>query len=246
MMCKKSFHAGFFALVLSFCGFVAQNLGAAGAVNYKAIFAHGLGGKKDFGQYYGPLMGCPIIGENGPEWDKSKYWTGVGPGKSCLAQQGDIDVVVKQIEANQKDNLILFGVSKGAATVLNTVGYLAENKPEYLKNIKAVIADAPFAKPENVAAQMVGNIASGFWGRVGAKVMYPHYEITGITPYKAVTQMWANSVVDRNMVVTFIHGRGDRLISINDSRCLYIELKKLGYKNVYLLEVTRYMDHGQA
>lgn len=43
----------------------------------------------------------------------------------------------------------------------------------------------------------------------------------------------------------YIHSIPDELISINDSRQLYIELKKLGFKYVYLIEAKE-GGHAQA
>ena len=59
--------------------------------DHVTIFAHGLGGWAGNGQrLYKDIIGGKIIGENGPEWGASR--------QTCLAQDADIDIVVKQIQ----------------------------------------------------------------------------------------------------------------------------------------------------
>ena len=222
------------------------------SLKYVAIFAHGLGGDASQKCFYHDLIGCPIFGENGPEWNKDLYGHKAGPQQSCLAQRADIDIVTKQLNEHVKEDIILLGISKGAATMLNTVGWLAENNSVTLKNIKAVILDSPFASPEEVAANIIGETSKSFFGntiggsmkssasslsfamKYGIKKNFPNYDQQGITPLKSVQNLWKN--VDKNMVIVFIHSSKDSLISIDDSRHLYKELKKHGFKNLYLIE----------
>jgi hypothetical protein len=223
-------------LIVSSLAFWSQNVAAQKP--FVALYAHGLGGNATHGVYYREFIGCPITGKNGPEWNCYPS----GPQQSCLAQDSDIQVVREQVEKHAHDNIILLGVSKGAATMINTVGWFACNSPHCLNAIKAVIIDSPFSNPERVAAHLVKR----YLGSMGASMrstfnfletkMYPNYDPHGITPLKAITQQW--HYVDRNMVVVFIHSQMDELISVNDSRLLYRELKKLHFANVYLIEAS--------
>lgn len=169
------------------------------------------------------LIGCPITGKNGPEWDKNKYGKNVGSAQSCLGQQGDIDVIVSQIEQhvaqNNAANLVLFGVSKGGATTVNTFAYVAENKPEYVKNIKLVIADCPFATPEHVAARLVScpfeSVSGDFCGdtvestvdssfgqwfvKKIEKNLYKNYDPAGINPLKSITQILSKPTISKKI-----------------------------------------------
>ncbi|MFA5306992.1 MAG: hypothetical protein WC365_06105 [Candidatus Babeliales bacterium] len=209
------------------------------------LFAHGLGGDATQGVYYSGFVGCPIIGIDGPEWG---YYRS-GPQQSCLAQDADIQAIQEEVEKNVQNNIILLGVSKGAATMLNTIGWIACKAPHHLNSIKAVIVDSPFTNPESVAEHLVKH----YLGSIGTSMrstfnfletkMYPNYDPQGITPFKTITQQW--QYVDRNMVVVFIHSQKDELISVNDSRLLYRELKKLQFSNVYLIE-ARAGSHGNV
>ena len=252
-------------LLLSFfiATYAFQAFGMNTNTEHHAIFAHGLGGDASQGCCYQDFIGCPITGNDGPEWDQTIHGDNRGPQQSHLAQDGDIEVIVKQIEANAEKNLILLGVSKGAATMINTVGWLASNDVNTLNCIKAVVLDSPFTSPETVAANIVKKqttnflspldswIAGGIGSSLGSSVdssisrplvttieskIYPNYDPAGITPIKAITEQW--HAVDRDMVIVFVHSEEDSLITINDSRLLYHELKKMGFKNLYLIEAS--------
>lgn len=225
------------------------------------IFAHGLGGRADQKVYYKAYLpeGSALIGQNGPEWDEARYGAAAGPRQSCLAQDDDIQVVFRQIastvEKNPAANIILVGVSKGAATIINTVGWLAVNHPGLLRNLKAVILDSPFDTINSVAIELVRNhttsIVGSFLGSIAAwftghasmapsirrtqTIIYPNYNPDGITPIKAVTEQWLH--VPRNLPVIIAHSQADALIPVNSSRRLYCILKEHAFENAYLIEV---------
>lgn len=237
---------------------------AAEPLALTGIFAHGLGGNVDQTKPYVEIFG-PLAGRNGPEWDRAVHGAKIGPSQSCLAQQGDIAVVVAQMVERVGQVPMLVGVSKGGATMFNTIGYCAEHRPDLLTGLRAAIFDCPFRNPESVAKQIVHTTAEqvrrdGGWfswlfassmetsadssmagscSRAATSVIYPNYDRSGATPEKALAQ-WALPTVNRDMVAVFIHSRADELISVNDSRYLYSELLKLGYNNAYLIEV----EHG--
>ena len=244
-------HVQILVLVL-FQSFFLASYAATNQTIFTAIFAHGLGGQAFHGEAYSDFFCCPIIAENGPEWNHNIYGDNAGPEQSCLAQEDDIKVIEKQIETHLQENIVLLGVSKGAATMINTVGWLADNHPSYLNNVKAVILDSPFSCPETVAVNVVKHQIGGNIGEcIGSSIdnscirpivkkletrIYPNYDPQGITPIKSIKQQWSH--VDKDMVIVFVHSKKDQLISINDSRVLYLELKKLGFKNLYLIEAV--------
>ncbi len=204
-----------------------------------AIFAHGLGGDADQRIYYHDTIGCPIVGQNGPEWDRTKYGHNIGPQQSCLAQEDDIFVITKQIKkyTQENKNIILFGVSKGAATMINTIAWLATHNPDLLKNINAVILESPFASVEKVVARIVGinfDEQTKHTNKSIAHEYFPNYNPENITPIKSVTSMW--DTVNRNLVIVFVHSKQDKLIDITDSQLLHGTLKQKNFKNLYLIE----------
>ena len=233
------------AFVLSCSAFIFS----AQQQQWRAIFAHGLGGNAEHMIRYQNFIGCDIIGENGPEVLSLNPRT-IDPRQSCLAQDNDIAVVTRQIRAQEEQNpLVLMGVSKGAATMINTIGWLADNQPQELNKIKAVILDSPFASPEsvgvNVAYQntcsLMPSPVAWLASSIAIPQVYRNYDPHDITPIKAITNQWHK--VDRNLVIVFIHSTQDTLISYRDSRRLYGELKKLGFNNLYLIQTRG--EHGK-
>ncbi len=226
------------------------------------IFAHGLGGDATQRHPYEPFIG-PMIGENGPEWNETVYGHKAGRWQSCLGQDDDVKVIAKQIAEHTEKNIILAGVSKGAATIINTVGHLAEIRPDLLSNVSALILDAPFDRPETAAAHMVKSAAQR--QRTGgsslgsllawsmeisaasprfesiaryAQTWLYRYNPAGITPIKAVLSQWP-LITNKTMVIALVHSQDDEVISVDASRRLYVELQALGFKNTYLVEPAR-------
>lgn len=216
------------------------------------IFAHGLGGNKKSGErLYKNIIGGKIIGENGPDVNFRH--------QTCLAQDADINIVIEQIKENSEKNLTLSGISKGAATMINTIGTLSEQKPELLQHVKAVIIDSPFISPESVVHNVIRSKFPRFFQGIidetlkttplrfltkyALKKLYPAYDPKKITPLKSIQELWRN--VDKNIVIILIHSQKDSLINVNDSRMLYLELKKLGFNNLYFIETTQ-GAHGKA
>ncbi len=259
-MLKKMFV--FMLSVLSFC--CGPQVAAAVPQALTGIFAHGVGGKAaPLVEQYGAIFG-PLVGRDGPEWDAGVHGSSVGRWRSCLAQQGDIDVIVAQLEERLRDysgaGTMLVGVSKGAATMFNTIGYCAEHRPDLLAGLRLVVFDSPFRSPESAARQIAYAAAGGVSGWIpwlagspirligslmpdscsslGVSAVYRKYDWAGVTPERSLDG-WRNPAIDRDMVIIFIHSQEDAAISVNDSRYLYRELLKLGYKNVYLIEAKR-------
>ena len=118
------------------------------------VFAHGLGENAQLCR--GVLVSeifpnMPLYGNTGPEALVKRF----DISKICFGQQDDIKQVIAACEEALKEHdtpeIIAFGVSKGAATWINTLGYLHKNEalePHYkkiLESIKAVVVVAPFA-----------------------------------------------------------------------------------------------------
>ena len=225
---------------------------------YVTIFAHGLGGTVESGlKGYKEFIGGFITGKNGPEWNTDLYGKHAGPLQSSLAQEADIAVVTEQIVQYPHAQIILSGVSKGAATMVNTVGWLAVNNPALLQKVAAVIVESPFDSMEIAAANMMHTVVEKFGsehiatsgettvdsycvrplGKYFEKIHFKNYKPDGISPIKAVHDMWPH--VDRNIVVVFVHSKEDEVISVNASRMLYATLKEHGFKNLYFIETAR-------
>ncbi|MFH1832105.1 MAG: hypothetical protein ABH827_04890 [bacterium] len=199
-----------------------QNLAAC-----KVLYAHGLGRKTSEAQNYCDLIHEKIIGVCGPEWDGTDSSV-----KACLnshlGQGRDVDAVVQEIKKNiEQDSsveIVLVGFSKGATTMLNVFLRFLQEKSDYLKHIKAIILDSPFADPANVLFYKMG-------------LFFPkNYDVKKSISIKDIALMSDN--FDSDIVIVFMHLQKDIIVPINDSRQLYVELKELGFfNNLYLIEV---------
>lgn len=199
----------------------------------KFVFAHGLGGNKDQILWYkkGNSINWSIISDN--------YYTfnfpDVGNNQSIdrsqvnLAQENDINALAKA--CSDFDNVVIVGVSRGAATAIT---YCGTKNP---KNIKALILEAPFDTVENIIKHQVDQsknkqqayeIFSSQWS-------FPLYNKNGIKPDNVIAN------IDKNIPVLLIHSKTDGLISIESSINLHNKLKQAGHKHVYLLK----LDSGQ-
>jgi len=207
------------------------------------IFAHGLGGNASQVRNYRSLFDCDCIGVNGPEVAHDFF-------SSCLGQDGDIDAIVQEIIKQVKagNDIIGIGFSKGAATWINVIGWLAENKPELLKYIKVLILDSPFAAPENVsvkAFEQLEQVKKSGEMSVGASIsdLFKNYDADGRTPIKAVTEQWGQ-IKKKDMLIVLTHSNGDNLINIKDSRLLCAAMVKYGFKPYFIqMSMGR---HGMA
>lgn len=213
---------------------------------YIYIFAHGLGG--DYNQVdayikYGIIpSACELFSENGPEIVRGYFATE-------LAQNNDINILKNEIElACQKNGdsckIILVGVSKGAATVINTVAKLVNENSIYLKNIVGTIIESSpanfndvifenfipkpikFACPRTISKKAVNVMLHNFILR--------HYDPYGIQPIDAIKEYWKD--LDKNMLVVLVHSKEDKLINISHSNRIYNELKSQGFNNLYFIQ----------
>jgi len=235
-------------VLCSFC-FLKADGGVSAESKWIYIFGHGLGADfnhVDAYKRYGVIpQSFECLSKNGPEVSNG------GPTASCLAQDGDIDVIIGEIEAacekyGRDCKIVLVGVSKSAATMLNTIGKLASIKSEHLKNIKAVILDSPFADANDVACDVVcpkrlaySIVKSSLKIAVKMlinKVAYKNYDPYGIQPIKAVREEWGD--VDKDMLIVFFHSKDDALINVSHSKLLSDEIRALGFKNTYFIQTS--------
>jgi len=133
------------------------------------------------------------------------------------------------------EKIIGFGLSRGAATLINMMGTEGNDK------IGALILESPFDDllevAKNVASQSrLGKIPllPQAYYQINAKLFYPQYSTKGVQPIKVI------DTIDESVPIIFIHSKEDEKVSINASRRLYIKRKSMGLDNVYLVE----LDHG--
>jgi pimeloyl-ACP methyl ester carboxylesterase len=153
-----------------------------------------------------------------------------------LGQETDIirldEAYQRTIETLKDDQtIIVMGVSRGAATILN---WLALRKP---KRVSACIVESAFDCLESVIQHLVQRFKVGWIplseqiGHGILRAYFPSVDPAGIVPIKLVDK------IDQKIPILFVHGRQDKVVPIKSSRNLYAKLLSLGHKNIYYLEL---------
>ena len=213
-----------------------QNLNDKKEIVY--IFAHGLGmNSKHVWAYKASGViprGYTVFSQDGSEVAK-------GPQYSSLGQEDDINIIINQVEAackqNNHCNIIGVGVSKGAATWINTISVLIKQKSPYLKNIKALVIESSFTRVQDVALNSIPKSLQAVCPYYVINSIlnwkYPNFNTHGIQPIDSIAQ-WKE--LDKETVIIFVHSHRDKFIPFEQTKILFDAASRLELKNLYLIE----------
>ena len=169
---------------------------------------------------------------------------------SSLGQEEDIAVLLEAlnetISSNPHHKIIGLGVSRGAATWINTIGWLAQNEPAKISNIVALVLEAPFYDARLIARDILDkilhplgidfhNCCTRWFTTTALRLFLAQHNPDGIQPIKSIREMWPG-IVRPELPIFIIHSQQDGLIPINHSRKLVKEFIRTGFKNVYFVE----------
>lgn len=113
---------------------------------------------------------------------------------SAIGQKSDIDHLVKAIEdvvqIHPGAAILLYGVSRGAVTVINSLGTLAQqdDKRYLLSSVVGAILESPFASSHDVIDAFLPAIPLGIKCMLFSW-LYPNHQLTGEQPIKLVPFM---------------------------------------------------------
>lgn len=153
------------------------------------------------------------------------------PKQCALGQRKDIETLkevvhhVKKkssIEHNQEANIILFGVSRGAATIIN---YAGKEKPT---NIKAIIVESPFAHIDDALTSMYGFLSLELKRKI-FNYFHSVFDFNAEHPIDFVSQ------INPSIPVAFICSKADAIVPYESTMRLYKALKNAGHENIHLL-----------
>jgi hypothetical protein len=153
-----------------------------------------------------------------------------------LGQQLDLERLHFAYEETLKQDpdctIVLIGLSRGAATVLN---YVSLYKPARLKG---VIAESPFDSFDSLVKHIQKRLHLTWMPlSIGKSIMsfrFPILDINGVVPSKTIDWFPAD------VPLLFVHSREDRVVPVESSRALYHHLVTKGHEHVYYLE----LEHG--
>lgn len=187
------------------------------------LYVHGLTGSAFGANYYKDahiLSAETTDAFNFPDMQDGIF----NPKKTCLAQHEEIVTLYNEYQktAANDTGVVLLGVSRGAATVVN---FLGRCKPF---NIKAAIVESPFAHVDDVLGYRLPAIPMVIKKAI-IQSMYPKYSPCGEHPINFV------SLIDKNVPVAFICSKQDNLISYQSTLRLYRKALAAGHKKVHIL-----------
>ena len=190
------------------------------------LFCHGVGGNAQQVTYYQSygLLPKEAHSFNFNDWHDNQF----DQTKTALGQRADIDVLRVQLNSlcKQLSRIILYGVSRGAATIINFVG---KEKPQ---NVAALILESPFAHVDDV----INNFVPGAWMLPTNLIMrsvYPAYNPKGAHPINYLNR------ISSDIPIAFICSKEDKLVPYTSTVKLYKKLVESGRKNVHLLILER-------
>lgn len=211
------------------------------------LFAHGLGATgiqanmyaKRFSEHPYPdsncwILGTPLIVFNFPDAknDNIEYHSK----KVNLGQTLDMETLKGAYEQAKEllphYGMVMFGVSRGAVTILNAVGSYQ------FQDLRAIIVESPFDRIKNVIKHLMHQYCLGwipFSKNIGCAIMqkkFPAINLEGIFPIQVVRN------IPKELPILLIHSRKDKVIPPDCSRRLYMELVESGHYNTYYLELA--------
>lgn len=209
---------------------------AHGKTDVIYIFAHGLGATQEQALPFCTdsewVIHTPLVLFNFP--DALGNDVTYKHDKVNLGQELDMErlrwVYEKTVEQYPDCSIVLCGVSRGAATVIN---FVASHKPAA---VKAIVLESPFDTFENVANHLLKRFHVGwipFSKSICLRLIrkyFPLLDVNGICPAKTIGQ------IPRNISILLMHSRRDKTIPVHSSRSLYKALVNAGHPQAYFLE----------
>lgn len=214
---------------------------------YIFIFCHGFGADCTQAYLYGiddnnPIIPDSIITFDFADSEITDYCCFCGfPNRehACIAQTKDLSTlheIIEQVRKNYPERkIILYGVSRGASTIIN---YLGSKQFTPFEKIAAAILESPFSHVKNV----IKNITSPLGlipccttlNYAGFRCLFPNHKSEGQHPVELVMD------TPNNIPVTFIASKKDRLISYKDTLKLYATM----FFNEHPQASFLLLDHG--
>jgi len=168
--------------------------------------------------------------EDNPESDKSVFNYGFKLNKANIGQRGDIKALRKtynkHIQEYPETDVILYGDSRGAATIFN---FIARHKPAY---VKAAVLEGIFDTVEHCVTHFLypdkGRRAEKRLHNTLSFVM-GNYRKNGPSP-----RMYAETIGD-DIPLLFVTSLKDEVVPAQGTIYLYQRLKERGHTKIHLL-----------
>lgn len=171
-----------------------------------------------FGLNYGIFMLTKLFGKH------------VNRSKMYMAQGPDINSLKKFINANGNSDsgIILYGCSRGAATIIN---YMAKNNNQ---EVKALVLDAcPANMHEAIQPTLIKYGINPSRALSIFTTLFPKYPKTNpTTPIGSI-----KNIENKNLPILLIHSVDDTVVPFEHGLMLYQEFINNGFTNVHILSI---------
>ncbi len=215
--------------------FTANNIVKAIPQQSRTIFVHGLGKSKQQLEYYTKSKYIEIDAHAFNFYNDFL--------KISLGQMNEINTLIDTLEnwphAHNNCDIVLWGVSMGAATIINFFGSVSNNFYA-IDAIKGIILESPFADVHDV---IDCKICHNKWlsllnyipyaKKLIVKSKYPAHSLNGLQPIKCVC------LIPRRIPILFIAIENDKIVPFSSTLKLYKALKNRGHKKCHLLTIKQ-------
>jgi len=155
------------------------------------------------------------------------------PCKSSLGQKNEIEALKKAYDQIDDDEIVLVGVSRGAAVALT---FLAKHEP---KKIKAVVLEAPFDDAKTVFnycwyVKLIAKLTCA-----GSENLYKWFSAVSAHDQEGEKPIDLLERIKKDVPIMIWCTENDNTVSCKASVAIYKKLKKIGHKGTYLLKVKK-------
>jgi len=149
--------------------------------------------------------------------------------RTSLGQTNEIEALKKSCDALD-DDVVLIGVSRGAAVALNLLGTYS------MPNVKALVVEAPFDELKNVFdycwyTRLIATVL-----RVSTEKLYDWFSKISAYDPKGPRPIDMVSRIKKDLPILIICSEDDDTIRGNSSVKLYKKLCETGHEHAYLLQ----------
>lgn len=191
-------------------------------------FSDAISTSSNFALEFSDAIPAKDWGVNGMIGSLSSFLLGktVNREKMYMGQGADINTLHEQVsKLSQNDQIILYGCSRGAATIIN---YMAENNSA---NVQALVLDAcPTDMPATLALILAKLGINPDHALTIFTKIFPAYPKNSIPPIQAIKQ-----IKNKNLPILLLHAQTDSRVSYQNSFMLYQEFKCQGFNQVHLI-----------
>lgn len=202
-------------------------------LNPTFIFCHGLGADKKQADHYKKIGACPE--KNTDSFNFPDVCArGYNPEEVNLGQEQDVHALQNQYKKHAlgSKNIVLFGVSRGAATGLNFLG----NQP--CPQVIAAVFESPFDHGKALTQAFIPGFVSWLVPSSPDRAhesmlpyLFKKYNPDGLQPIESVHG------IPHDLPILLICSELDTIVPVESTKKLYAALRKTGHDNVYILIV---------